>query len=369
MAVHMFVDGAVLASAAATLVSAPRILARRADSVTVAGRSASPSSVLALVTGLIYVNQVLFTVYVLRVHGGDRSFIARYLPAGWFELASADPLLRRFAEGFPAPALLAPSVLRVQAFLELPFVLLAFLTVVRWLDADLYRRIARSALLPLASVSYTVVFCLVEWDLYNPYTVDDLVVRAVSAVLTPMFIARAAARDTRVARTPATVPGLLVFIGSLGALGVLVLVVYDTALLYNLGRLEDRLPFTLAAFGALVVLRRVAGRLRGDRSSAGPALSFVRHALRSWLALFFVPALAVRYGVMFGTAQVAAGRAWRRRWLPACRRYVMPCPRRTRRRAGRAVRPYGTGRRLLLSWRGWVVPLSRVWAPRTPSRG
>lgn len=32
-----------------------------------------------------------FTVYVLRVHAGDPSFIGRYLPAGWFDMASAAP--------------------------------------------------------------------------------------------------------------------------------------------------------------------------------------------------------------------------------------------------------------------------------------
>jgi hypothetical protein len=41
-----------------------------------------------VVTGLLYLNQVLFTVYVLREHGGDPSFIARYLPEGWFILAT-----------------------------------------------------------------------------------------------------------------------------------------------------------------------------------------------------------------------------------------------------------------------------------------
>ena len=49
-------------------------------------------------------------------------------------------------------------------------------------------------------------------------------VRGVSAVLTPLLIARLAGRDTAVTRTPASGTALLVFIGSLGALGVLVLV-------------------------------------------------------------------------------------------------------------------------------------------------
>ncbi|MEU6063163.1 MULTISPECIES: hypothetical protein [Streptomyces] len=305
----MLVDAVVVVSVALGLVLAPCVVARhdRADGAR-AGRSVSPFVAWTVVTGVVYVNQVLFTVYVLRVHGGDPSFISRYLPAGWFDLASANPVLRRLAFGFPAPSLLAPSVLRVQAFLELPFVLLAFATVVRWLDADLWRRIARSALLPLASVSYTVVFCLVEWDLRNPYTVDDIVVRGVSAIVTPYVLARLAARDTGASRTPASVPGLLVFIGSLGTLGVLVLVVYDTALLYNLGRLGDRLTVTVAAVGVLIVLRRVAARL-AEPSAPGPTLTFVRHTLGHWLALFFLPALTVRYGVMFGTPQLAAATA------------------------------------------------------------
>ncbi|MEU0603476.1 hypothetical protein ABZ484_35430 [Streptomyces sp. NPDC006393] len=307
----MFIDAVVVVSVVLALALAPRVPAavRRTPPRPRTGRSVSPLAALAVVTGLVYVNQVLFTVYVLRVHGGDPSFVARYLPTGWFELASGSPVLRRLADGFPAPELLAPSVLRVQAFLELPFVLLAFAAVLRWFDAGLYRAIARSALLPLASVSYTVVFCLVEWDLRNPYTVDDLVVRAVSAVLTPLLVARLAARDTTVGRTPASVSGLLVFIGSLGALGVLVLVVYDTALLYNLGRLDERLPVALAAAGLLAGLRGVAHRLRDDRSPPGLAMSFVRQALSRWLALFFVPALAVRYGVMFGTPWPAVGAA------------------------------------------------------------
>ncbi|MEU6574967.1 hypothetical protein [Streptomyces sp. NPDC046805] len=304
----LLVDAFVLGSTVLALVLAPRLLVQPAVRVRPAARrSMSPFGALAVVTGLFYVNQVLFTVYVLRVHRGDPSFIARYLPTGWFELATGQPALRWIAAAFPgAPELLAPSVLRVQAFLELPFVLLAFATVLRWLDVELYRRIARSALLPLASVSYTVVFCLVEWDLRNPYTVDDLVVRGVSAVLTPCFLAWLAARDGGASRrTPGSVPGLLVFIGSLGALGALVLVVYDTALLYNLGRLGERLPIVVAAGGALVGLRWVASRLR-EATVPGPTLAFAWHALRYWLALFFLPALAVRYGVMFGTPQLAA---------------------------------------------------------------
>lgn len=197
-------------------------------------------------------------------------------------------------------------MLRVQAFLELPFVLLAFMTVLRWLDAELYRRVARSVLVPLASVSYTVVFCLAEWLLRNPYTMDDLVIRAVSALITPFVVACLARWDTSDTRTVASVPGLLAFIGSLAALGVLVLVVYDTALLYNLGRVEERWGIALAAAGALLLSRVVAARL-SEPAVPGVLVPFLRRLMAGWLVLFFVPALAVRYGVMFGTPWLAAG--------------------------------------------------------------
>ncbi|MFF4826469.1 hypothetical protein ACFY20_26250 [Streptomyces sp. NPDC001312] len=263
------------------------------------------------------------------------------------------------AELFPAPGLLAPSVLRVQAFLELPFVLMAFATVVRWLDVGLYRRLARSALLPLASVSYTTVFCLVEWDLRNPYTIDDVVIRAVSAVVTPLLIARVAARDESTFRVPSSVPGLLVFTGSLGSLGALVLVVYDTALLYNLGRLDDRLPLAQAAGGALLGLRAVASRPAAAGSA--PTLSFVVHVLRHWLLLFFVPALAIRYGLLFGTpalalaagaltAAVACVHAGRTPW---------PAPN------GTPAPP--SALRLASAARSWPEPSPPPWPPAHPA--
>src|SRR4051794_41091974 len=60
-----------------------------------------PAFWLAVVTAMIYANQVLFTVYVIRVRNGDVGFIARYLPGGWFDLAD-DPWIRALAEHFAA---------------------------------------------------------------------------------------------------------------------------------------------------------------------------------------------------------------------------------------------------------------------------
>ncbi len=57
-----------------------------------------------MVIGLIYLNQVLFTVYVLREHDRDPSFIARHVPDGWFTLAHGS-VLESLARHFPVPEL------------------------------------------------------------------------------------------------------------------------------------------------------------------------------------------------------------------------------------------------------------------------
>jgi hypothetical protein len=270
-----------------------------------------PETFLGLVVALVYLNQVLFTVYVLRVHGGDASFIARYLPEGWFALADGSAM-RALAEHFPAPGLLAPSVLRVQAFLELPLVLLAYATVLRWLDRGWYRRLTGSWPVWAASVSYTFVFCVVEWDLRNPYTVDDIAIRVCSAVVTPLLLWWLAdheddAPEHSSSSEQSSFAQMLLFAVSVWALGHLVLTVYDTALLYNLGNLGGRLPGAVIAVCALVAARSASSRVRGGEP--GVALASVTSGLKWALVLFFVPALAVRYGVNFGTPLVAVAAA------------------------------------------------------------
>jgi hypothetical protein len=277
-----------------------------AAGVPVTLRTAVPASVpalsrrstglwLAVVTAAIVVNQALFTVYVLRVHGGDPGFIARYLPAGWFRLADG-PAMRAFADAFPAPGLLAPTVLRVQAALELPFVLLAYLTVAGWFDPALRRRLLAPPVLPLASVA----FGLIEWSLRNPYTMQDLWVRAAAAVLTVLGLRRL---DGGRGRPVTGAADVVLFVVSAGCLGYFVLAVYDTCLLYNLGDLASYLPGLAVAatggVGAHLVRRRL--RPRG----AGRALSTLTIGLGWFLALFFVPALPVRYALSFGSRPLA----------------------------------------------------------------
>lgn len=299
------IDALVLASVGTTVCHLPRALRRPAPEGGTATRwSLGPGVALALVVCLVYLNQVLFNIYVIRVQDGSASFIGRYLPAGWFDLATGSLAIQAIARHFPAPQVLSVTVLRVQAFLELPLVMLAYLTVLRWLDRGLYRRMASLRLFFPAALSYTVVFCVIEWDLRNPFTIDDILVRVCSAVVTPLGIAWLARRD-RGASSPMTVAGLLRFAASAGAVGYLVLVVYDGALLYNLGHVVDALPGALVALLALGAAR-FSGVLLPASAVPGAAVTAVAFGLRWSLALFMVPALAVRYGVTFGTPLLAA---------------------------------------------------------------
>jgi hypothetical protein len=274
------------------------------------GYARTPLASFGLVVALVYLNQVLFTVYVLRVHHGDPSFIGRYLPAGWFSLASRNPAITMLARSFPGPGLLAVTVLRVQAFLELPVITFAYLAVCSWLSEDCFARAVR--LRWPASIAWTAMFCGIEWHLHNPYTTDDLVIRAVAGIVVPLWVARLRVARLRVAglrvARPAGLPsaGLAVFAVSTGALAYVVLIVYDSALLYNLGHLGAELPGALAALAILVAARYLAPRLRGE---PGLGIMTATGAFGWFLVLFFVPALPVRYGLLQGqfALSVAAG--------------------------------------------------------------
>ncbi|MFJ9949916.1 hypothetical protein [Kitasatospora sp. NPDC091207] len=298
-AIAPVLDATVVVSAGAALALTPRALRREVRPGP--GGAPGPEALLAIVVALILLNQLAFAVHVQRVHGGSTAFIARYLPPGWFAVPHGNPFVDWVAAHTPAPELLAPSVLRVQAFLELPLVLLTFVALLRRLDRQLYARVARSPLIPLAAASYTVAFCAVEWDLRNPYTVDDLVIRAVSALVTPPLIGWIARRE---ADTASRSPGAVVFALDLWAYGHLMLVLYDTALLYNLSRLDERLPGAITAVGVLG-LTRLLPRSRRD-APAGPRVTALTDTLGRGLALFLVPALAVRYAGSFGTPRLAA---------------------------------------------------------------
>ncbi|MET7419474.1 hypothetical protein [Dactylosporangium sp. NPDC005555] len=271
-----------------------------------AGTGRGPGPWLAGVVAAVYLNQVLFSVYVLRVHDGDPGFIARYLPPGWFALADGAGM-RAVAAAFGAPELLEFSVLRAQAFLELPFVVLAYLCVCRWLDPVRARALTAPAVLLPACVAWTVVFGLVEWGLRNPYTGDDLVLRGVSCVVTAVLAGRLRPHPTGGA--PGSGIDVLIAVGSAASLGVLVLLVYDTALLYNLGHVPGLLPVAAVAGGVLLLARLAARRRAAGVRGPGPGIRAVASGLAWFAALFFVPALPIRYAMDLGTPWITVAGA------------------------------------------------------------
>lgn len=304
------IEGTLVASLAAGLPVTIRVVRRAhpvAGAVAPPRWAAHPGFWLLLVIVAGYVNQVLFTIYVIRVHGGDVSFIARYLPTGWFATPSDNHMLRALATVFPAPHLLAASVLRVQAVLELPLVVLGYLTVCRWWDRRLYQSLAAPLPLTLTCTTYTITFCLIEWSLRNPYTAQDLILRALSVPGTVAAISCLAGCTRVEDRQPPPIRsavGVLLFGVSATALGYLILTVYDTVLLYNLAHVPARLAGSLTALAALTAARYTARRL--TRRSPGLGMDTITTALGWFAALFFTPALPVRYVLGFADPAVAA---------------------------------------------------------------
>ncbi|MFI1991645.1 hypothetical protein [Actinoplanes sp. NPDC020271] len=293
------------------------------------GRVIGPGWWLAGVVGLLFVNQVLFTVYAVRVHGGDMSYLGGYVPDGWFRLAD----LGWLTDHWPAPELLALSVFRLPSLLlELPLGIFAYLTVLNWLDPRLYRRLSTTTVLASASASYTITFGLIEWAMGTTYTNQDLVLRAVGGVLTVLVARHATRRPSAPSGVgaPRTAPELLAFAASTAALGYLILALYDSVLLYSLGKVGQHLPGATVAALVLVSSRIAATRLRtaatrpgaaepsrararstvdplrADRDRPGIGLDTLTSGLSWWLALFLVPALAIRYELGFGSRLLAA---------------------------------------------------------------
>jgi len=293
---------AVVASVAGVLVSRrqPRALAQPARR----RLGGEPGVWLAVVVLLVLANQVLVTIYMMRVRQGDPQYIARYMPSGWFDLADHGSAIQWLAARWPAPRLLSVSVLRAQGFLELPFGLLSYLTVCRWFDQRLYRRLISAPALWSASVTYTTVFILIEWLLHNPYTRDAVIVRVVAGLVVPAVLGRVLRRsDGRRSWRVDSAAGLLVFAASTVSLGVLVLVLYDTVLIYSLGRLSTDMPFAVVA-AAVLVGARLGARAVPDRI-AGPHVDVEITAMRQWFLLFFIAALPIRYALGFGSRWLA----------------------------------------------------------------
>jgi len=263
-----------------------------------------PLAQLLVVCGLVFVNQVLCSAYIVRVHHGDPSFVTQYLGRGWFAIAKDEPVVRFVAAHIGDGRWLAPTVLRVQAFLELPFTIFAYLAVARMLGRRVQRFAAHPVLLVLASASFTIAFSLVELSLQNPWTTDDLILRAISAVVTPVWVIVAqrfeggAPNESR----PASVAGLGVFLVGAGAIAYLVLALYDAFLLYNLVHLVHYALGLAIAIPVAVAASYFAPRIHAPPS---PAIDAVASALAAFTIVFFVPSLVLRYWGDHAVAQVA----------------------------------------------------------------
>lgn len=250
----------------------------------------------ALVWILLYANQVAFGAHVLATHGGDVGFLTRHLPLpGWFAIARDDVCVRWLAAHAGDGRWLAPSILRVQAFLELPFTLYAYLAVARFFGRDVERALVRPAPLFAASISFSVTFSLVEVALANPWTRDDLVLRALAAVTVPFWV-RATSRVADApgeARPRGAFAWLVALVGA-ASVAVALLVAYDTFLLYNLAHLRAHLPTVGVTWPLAILAGWLAPRLGGER----PGTSLDAHlaaTLGGFARVFFVPSLAIRY--------------------------------------------------------------------------
>lgn len=284
------------------------VVVPRLRPATVDGRGGAlrhPGTWLAVVVALFGVDQVLVIAFVTQRWGGDPSRVTRYLPPGWFDLADLGAL----AEHLPAWPW---TVLHVQAVLELPFVVLAYLLVCRWWSAETAARVITARWFLVAS--WTAVFCLVELDLRNPWTTVDVVLRIAAGAGTVLALPLLGTGDR-------TAPGLLSATLSAAALGCLVLAVYDVATLYNSAHLVGWLPVAGCAGAALAVARWSASRrsaalwsaarASASRSpdgggGAGPMTASATASLGWFLVCFAVPALPLRYGIGFGEAPVSA---------------------------------------------------------------
>jgi len=279
-------------------------------------RRIGPLGAWSAVVALIYLNQVLVVVYVRRVWDGDTGGLTRHLPAGWFELPAPGGPLDALVAAFPAPELLAPSVMRVNSVLELPFAVLAYLAVAARLDRRTAATLARPELLAAACWAVTLAFCCIEVWLGTPFTGQDVALRLATAAVLPSLLPRVvhldgdpAASDGPIDR--ATAAHLVAFTVWATAFAVLVLAVYSTALLYDLARVPSRASGAAMAVAVLaaaeVGVRRARAATAGGRNHApGPLVGTAGAGLRWFTLLFWVPALPLRYGLGFGSAWIAA---------------------------------------------------------------
>jgi hypothetical protein len=280
---------------------------RQADPEAPAARALAwlPFAGLLFIAALLICNQVLVGVHIQVAYHGDPAPITRYLGPGWFELPRSGPLsdlIARLARDLPPSlsgreGLLSYTLLRVQAVLELPFTLCAYLSVCGLVAPCLVPALVRGPLFPAAALSFTFTFCLIEARLWNPYTVSDIRARGLccAAVLLLWPILRRAVPPASLIPLHPRPGGAALLLGyaGAGAVCVLVLGLYDATLLYNLGHLPRYLPVLCAAVAVAALSLALSRQLQPRAPS--PAVQTVASLLCAFAVLFFVPSLAIRY--------------------------------------------------------------------------
>lgn len=255
---------------------------------------------------LLYLNQVAFNVWVQVEHGGDLSFLGDGISRKvFFHLAPDHAPVAFLVARLDEVGWMAPSLLRVQAVLELPWALCAYLLIARLLDPAVARQVAAGPLGWMAAFAHTGVLCVIEILLWNPYTTQDLALRAVGIALT-LPLLRWIGREPACSPPPTAVHLAIFFVG-LGAASALVLGGNLVFLLYNLATLPPLLPLLGVATALLLACERVRAR---PLAASDSALVLTLWSVGRRFVLFFAaPALAIRYGISRGEAELPSALA------------------------------------------------------------
>ena len=256
------------------------------------------------VSALLYVNQVIFNAWMVLEHNADPAYLRQFVHSPhYFNLAPRHPPVAWLVAWAGDGEWMAPSFLRVQAVLELPWALTAYLMITALLHPPTARQIAAGPLGAFAAVSHTAVLCVVEVLLWNPWTEQDLALRVVGLVLT-LPLLRWIGREPTAEAPPSAVQLVNFFVG-LGAASALVLGGNLVALLYNLAWL-DEVALILAA-ATLMLGLSLWVRSRPTPATDSALVTALHHVGARFTLTFAAPALAIRYGMTHSAAVTLAG--------------------------------------------------------------
>lgn len=255
---------------------------------------------------LVWINQILFNAYVIKFHHGDLGFIQRSFGGSWFALDRSSSAVRYVIAHVNDGSWLAYSAFRVQAFLELPFIIFGYLTIGLLFGQRVYRALVNPISIICASISYTVALIAAELALQNRFTSDDVILRLAACVFVPVYVTLLErARKGRFEQQPqeptdvSGAVGVFLFLIGTVATGYLLLASYDVFLLYNLRYLSKYLPGMILSVSVVLGIGLIKSLLR--QRSAVPSkrhlsgTELYRDSLAGFLVMFFIPALSLRY--------------------------------------------------------------------------